>query len=63
MTVVNEKGERVLNPGSFSVHLGGQQPVSGTTGILSGSFSLTGDMMPISGCPHAKKCMGCLPVP
>lgn len=62
MTVVNEKGERVLNPGSFSVHLGGQQPVSGSTGILSGSFSLTGDMMPISRCPHAKKCMGCLPV-
>lgn len=63
LTVVDGDGNRVINPGSYQLFVGGQQPINGmaTEGILSANFKVeaSGPTM-ISDCPRAKKCMACL---
>jgi beta-glucosidase len=49
LTVVDESGRRVLEPGEFRVSIGGKQPGfkgsadAATTGVVSGGFTLTGN--------------------
>ena len=64
LTVVDGDGNRVINPGSYQLFVGGQQPVNGksTEGMLSANFTVQANSPTmISDCPHAKKCMACPP--
>jgi beta-glucosidase len=53
LTLIDEAGKRVLEPGEFRVTVGGKQPGfkgnadARTTGVLSGSFNVTGKRVEI----------------
>jgi beta-glucosidase len=53
MTVITDQGKRVIEPGEFTVSVGGKQPGSTgradatTTGAISGRFVVTGKVTPI----------------
>jgi beta-glucosidase len=50
MTVIDDNGQRLIEPGEFQVSVGGKQPgFTGsadvkTTGVVSGKFSVTGSV-------------------
>jgi hypothetical protein len=39
---VSESGQRLVHPGTLEISVGGQQPLAGVTGVLSGKLQLTG---------------------
>ena len=51
LSLVDERGRRLLEPGEFRVSVGGKQPGftgsadSHTTGVVSGSFTVTGKVV------------------
>jgi beta-glucosidase len=51
--LIDEAGRRVLEPGEFRITVGGKQPGfkgnadARTTGVLSGSFNVTGKRVEI----------------
>jgi beta-glucosidase len=51
MAIINERGEKILEPGSFTVHVGGKQPnMKGnadnpTTQVLSRQIKYTGQFI------------------
>jgi beta-glucosidase len=53
LTLVDERGRRLLEPGEFRVSVGGKQPGftgaadAHTTGVVSGSFNVTGKTVEI----------------
>jgi beta-glucosidase len=53
MTVIDDKGKRVVEPGEFTVSVGGKQPGftgradANTTGIVTGRFVVTGNVTPL----------------
>jgi beta-glucosidase len=48
MSVIDDKGKRVIEPGEFLISVGGKQPGflgyadARTTGVVTGRFSVTG---------------------
>jgi beta-glucosidase len=54
MTIIDDKGKRVLEPGEFLVSVGGKQPGftgradAKTTGVISGKFVVTGQVTEIA---------------
>jgi beta-glucosidase len=55
LSVIDERGRRVVEPGRFDVSVGGKQPGfkgnadASTTGVVSGSFEVTGRPTEIAG--------------
>jgi beta-glucosidase len=53
LTLIDDAGKRILEPGEFSVTVGGKQPGfkgnadAQTTGVVSGSFVVTGKKIEI----------------
>jgi beta-glucosidase len=53
LTLINVAGKRILEPGEFRITVGGKQPGfngtadAGTTGVLSGSFTVTGNKIEV----------------
>jgi beta-glucosidase len=53
LSLVDERGRRLLEPGEFRVSIGGKQPGfagaadAATTGVVSGSFTVTGKTMEV----------------
>jgi beta-glucosidase len=53
MTVIDDQGKRVIEPGAFTVSVGGKQPGfagrgdAATTGTVSGRFVVTGKVTAI----------------
>jgi len=48
LSVITDKGNRRVEPGSFEITAGGCQPVNPkpvSTGLVSGSFNLTGNII------------------
>jgi len=53
MSVILDNGNRVIEPGDFTISVGGKQPGftgsadAGTTGVVTDTFTVTGKMLPI----------------
>jgi len=59
MHTPDNNGNRYINPGAYTFYIGGRQPSSNVTGLLTGTFTVTGSSTLVSNCKGAPLTYAC----